>query len=228
MKKAGEKESARAENIILCEGADDEAFIVRYLEFLKKNNQDMQFQVMQFGGKNALSRHVKNFHLIPNVQIVKSIVILRDADNDYGNAEKSITGALKQAGYATPGSLCEIAIPEGDDRPQRTAYGLFPGITSVESGTLEDLCLKILRKPSETLMDIARESINSVQAASNRQVDLRLKACSKNKFHTYLSLTNEYVGCRIGMAAERNAYDFASPVLEPLRKLLFNIAKEYE
>ena len=48
----------------------------------------------------------------------------------------------------------------------------------------------------------------------------------KNKFRTYLSLTNEYVGCRIGMAAERNAYDFTSPVLEPLRNLLFNVVEE--
>ncbi|MDR1070204.1 MAG: hypothetical protein LBL37_05430 [Gracilibacteraceae bacterium] len=42
----------------------------------------------------------------------------------------------------------------------------------------------------------------------------------KNKLYTYLSLTDEYVGLKIGESARAEAFDFAANNLSPLKGLL--------
>ena len=228
MRKTKGNESIKAENIILCEGADDKAFLTCYINHIMNEQTNKQFQVLSFDGKRALSEYMRNLHLMTGFAHVKSIIILRDADFDNENSEKSITNALKRAGYATPDKLCEIAEPKDNDRPQRTAYCLFPSILTSKSGTLEDLCLEILRNPNDIRMYTVQKSIDAIQLESEKYSELRLVHHSKNKLHSYFSLTNDYVGCKIGNAAERKAFDFESPKLEPLRNLLFNMLKNCE
>ena len=213
------KKSITAENIILCEGKDDESILKHLTDKIADNLTKTQFQVMSYDGKDKLEKHMQEFHFMTGFKSVKSIVILRDSDQDMENAEKSITEALRRAGYAVPSKLCEIAIPKGYEKHPRTAYVLMPGITTVVSGCLEDLCLDILRNPNDVRMSIAQNAINEIEQSK----ELKLKNPSKNKLYTYFSLTDNLYGCKIAEAVGRKAFDFESLKLEPLRKLLIEI-----
>jgi hypothetical protein len=48
----------------------------------------------------------------------------------------------------------------------------------------------------------------------------KLRWPHKNRLHTYLSLTDSFVTCKLGEAAGNNAYNFDALELEPLKKLL--------
>ena len=118
-----------------------------------------------------------------------------------------------------PCKAVKSLIYPGLDKEQLiiTGYALFPDIDSDNtSGTLEDFCLT-------TLLDPNKEKLLSI-------VDATIKTCTeqviaftrphKNKLHTYLSLTNDFVGLKIGESANANAFDFHCKELDPLKDML--------
>ena len=220
---ANEKKIITAPHIILCEGLDDESFFRHFANSIVDDPTIVQFQVMSYGGKDGLEIFLRNFHLMPNFKSVKSLMIVRDSDQDMENAEKSITNALRRADYTVPSMLCELAPPEENKRHPRTAYVLLPGILTASKGCLEDLCLDILRNPSDLRMGIAQNAVNELVTAAEQSKDLRLTNPTKNKLYTYFSLTNNLLGCTVGAAVQRKVFDFDSQRLEPLRKLLIEI-----
>lgn len=225
MENAKEKKTIEAPHVILCEGVDDEPFFKHFTDIIVDDPATMLFQVMSFGGKNGLERFLHNIHVLRNFERVKSLVIIRDSDQDMENAEISITNALRRADYAVPGKLCELATPKGNERHPRTAYVLMPGISTVASGCLEDLCFDILRSPNDLRMGIAQNAVIELVLAAEQHEELRLVNSTKNKLYTYFSLTNNLLGCKIGAAAKRKVFDFESPRVEPLRELLVEILK---
>jgi hypothetical protein len=185
------------------------------------------FHVDDFGGINQLRGYLK---LLPNrtgfaddSNTVKSITIIRDAEGSAAAAIQSVCGALGDSNFAVPASPCEIAIPSNGQHMVSVAYALFPAFNSASiNGTLEDLCLSTLKHPSkDMILDIARNAVSSAV----EQVCCEFSREHKNKLHTYLSLTNEYVGLKIGESAKANAFDFSTSSLEPLKDLLEKICK---
>lgn len=124
---------------------------------------------------------------------------------------------LKKNNFAVPDSPCVVATPSPDNIQVWVGYALFPELNSSEkNGTLEDLCLETLAGDSaEVLRKIADHAVTSV----NSQLG-PLKRQHKNMLHTYLSLTDHFVGMKIGESAKANAYDFSACRLDPLKKLL--------
>jgi hypothetical protein len=98
---------------------------------------------------------------------------------------------------------------------------LFPAFDSSTNGTLEDLCLGALSSANkDTILNITDAAVSSASAQAGA-----FSREHKNKLHTYLSLTNEYVGLKIGESAKARAFDFSASNLKPLIALLEEISK---
>ena len=203
---------------IICEGKDAKLFIQWYLVYLKGNNPKYgNFESLDGRGIDQLEDYVFNYVRTPEFRkTVKSVTLLRDYEYDeHKNPEQAIKGAFTRSGLSVPEKPFSVAYSENISAV-RTAYGLFP-IQSLNSngGTLEDFCLQILIDSNKDRMEITEQAIS----AANMQLG-RFEKPYKNKFHAYLSLTDKFVGCKLGEAANFGAFDFESPALLPLRQLL--------
>lgn len=218
-------------HMILCEGLDAKLFLIEYKQYLLKSYGDgslyNSFLVDDFGGNEQLSMYLK---LLPNrpgfndnTNVVKSIIVIRDSERNAEAAEQSIHSLLSNAGFAVPDSPCEIANPKVGTHNVYVAYVLFPDINSKNSnGTLEDLCLNILNKNDK--FDLALKTTTSSISAMETQGCCFARK-HKNKLHTYLSLTDDFVGLKIGESAKAKAFDFSESRMEPLRILMKRIAE---
>ncbi len=222
------KISEKTPHIILCEGKDEERFLISFLNFCIKNDPRFDlFFVYNFGGtkelKNALQELPKALDMIINTTdnfstIVKSLCIIQDAETDASATCQSICGSLKKFGFAAPAVPCSPVTDEQARYPNiRTGFLLFPGCgAKPENGTLEDLCLRILAKED------AEDILKNVDKALEPYIPL--KCPHKNRLHTYFSLTNDFVGDKVGEAASKKAFRYDVPEIESLKNFLLRMA----
>ena len=92
---------------------------------------------------------------------------------------------------------------------------LFP--LNNNAGTLEALCLQILsEKNNKTILS----SVDKFLAAMEPSYGRRYRRKHKNKLHTYLSSSDEYVTMPLGIASSAGAFDWGSCELEPFKTFL--------
>ena len=207
----------RFPHLIVCEGLDAKLFMVYYLQFLiKQDSRFEQFQVMDAGGITELRLFIKTLPHLPYFDKVKSITIARDCENNAKGANQSVQELLKQ-GFAVPEVPCTVALPTDGLYNVKTAYILFPKLNSDETnGTLEDLCLETLAcADREIVLNIVDNTMLLYQEQFTG-----FKRPHKNRLHTYLSLSDVFVGLKIGESANANAFDFSVSIFKPLVALL--------
>ena len=98
---------------------------------------------------------------------------------------------------------------------------LFPTCdTSVQAGTLEDLCISILSEENSSaiLYDI-QDFMDDLGNKYNRLYPHEFKT----KLHTYFSVTDAYVSLKIGESAKAGAFNWNSDKLLPLKNFLAEI-----
>lgn len=217
------------QHLILCEGMDEKMFLIWYLNYLKKdiNSNFETIQVEDFGGNDDLhsnkeDKSVKNqlelWSKDPNFRNIKSLVVVRDAERDENAAVNSIKSAFKNAGLPVPSSSHEFK--NGDSL--KTGFLLFPKCSSEPvKGTLEDLCLSIL-KESEPPIDEIEMFISDLNTRKNRE----FPHLFKTKLHTYFSITDDFVSSKIGEAARDGAFDWNSSKLDPIKSFLEEMIKD--
>lgn len=217
-KESGKKEIKRP-HIIVCEGVDAEKYLIYFLQpLISADSRYDQFQVIDGGGNEDLHKSIRLLPNLPNFDMIaKTLTIIRDAEANSSGANQSIQQILKKNNFAVPASPCIVASPSPDNRQVAVGYALFPGLcTCEENGTLEDLCWKTLAGDNaDALREIADHAITSAQEQFGP-----LSRPHKNRLHTYLSLTDKFVGLKLGESAMANAYDFSARRLDPLKKLL--------
>ncbi len=226
-KKERERFVIQHDHIILCEGADEMWFLIHFLNSSELKMIHSGFSenidVFDFGGINDLGEKMELLKVAPNYERVKSILIFRDAESDADAAVQSIKQSLKNSGFTVPNGPCEWT-----DGEPKTSFLLLPTCSSdVCAGTLEDLCLSILReeKPPTILEDVDGY-LQHIEAQRKEQ----FKKIHKNKFYTYLASiytylasTDEYVSLKIGEAAKANAFNWNSERLSSMKSHLLQV-----
>ena len=192
--------------LLLVEGADALHFFINALEVYGVDD----VQVMDFGGIYDLTAYLKTLSLLPDYETVTTIVIARDAETNPLSAISNVKNSFKQVSLPIPGNPFEFT---GNNL--RTAFMIFPGFDSQNprSGTLEDLCLEIVKDCST--FDCVDAYIQCLQ--SNGQ---EVKRPHKTKLHSYLSGKNDFVGLKIGEAAKAGAWDWEHERLKQFRDLI--------
>jgi hypothetical protein len=240
-------------HLILCEGIDDKKFFDALLNSDDLNRDTFNlFQVEITNGKDAIKPRIEVLPISPGFNLLRSITIIRDADTNCKDAILSIKNIFSTAKFAVPKKPC---CPTKQPKSEEVEY---PGITTaflllpdyakgLECGSLENLCLKILKnvknepnyndnKNANNNNNMANlgntnsiESIIFLDKIAEIMEDIRklgydFRCPQKNKLHTFFSLTNSFVSNKLGQAANAGAFDFNSPLLKGLKNFLINMA----
>lgn len=204
------------QHLILCEGKDEFNFLIYYLnsEALSDHPEYSQsIQVEDFGGNEELSTKLVLWTKAPGFEHLKTLLIIRDAEQNAELAVNSIVSAFQKAGLPTPLQPHQFALSES----LKTGFLMFPACSSeLVNGTLEDLCLSILRENESVILDRVDSFLSELEGQSIRTFPRRFKA----QLHTYLSVTDKFVSLKVGEAAKAGAFNWNSPSLDSIKSFL--------
>lgn len=202
-------------HLILCEGKDDECFLSVYLKsgIFPESVLDT-IQVTQANGVNNLRKMVMLLVNTDGFSQLKSLLVIRDADDNIQSAKDSVKGAFSSAGLPIPKSEYKWA----ENGTIKTAFLLMPACSSQsQNGSLDDLCWELLsEKHGPLIQSEVHEFITSLEAAQKRTYSHKIKAL----VHTYFSSTEGLIASSLGRAAESGAFDWTSEKLIPLQDFL--------
>lgn len=118
--------------VVLVEGKDEDDFFSKLAAHLDLSHE---IQFIEMKGRAQLRNRIRSVLNAPGADIITSVGVVRDADNDPKAAFQSVCDALANAGLCRPTSNLE---PVGSS-PQVMAMVLPDEKTR---GMLEDLCLR--------------------------------------------------------------------------------------
>ena len=208
---AEKTKSILCSHIIFCEGKDEFKFLINYLnspELKEYPFLSRDVQVIDFGGNEELSTNLKLLKLTPGFAATRSLLIIRDSEKDPNTAISQIQTSLKKVSLPVPSGPGEWA---SNDSGFKTGFLLLPSCDkTLCEGTLEDLCLSILKQPdgSDMVKEI-QKFITHLKQESHREFPHE----HKTKLHTYFSITDKLIGLKIGEAADAQAFDWSSEKL---------------
>ena len=208
----------RKKYLLLCEGADCEYFLINYFLFLEKQGSPQfqdKIQLINFGGNSQLSETLKLIKMMRNFSNVRSLLIVRDAEKDAPAALQSVQNTLKSSSLPIPIKPGEW----GEKGGIKAAYLLFPTCQEeIHEGTLEDLCVDILKHESESCQDI--NLIIDWMYKLENEYGKEWKWPHKTRLNLYFSINNKYVGMKLGEAAKAHAFNWDSPLLQNLKSCI--------
>lgn len=211
------KKEIKEPNIVLCEGNDLYYFMIWYLTHLiEKDQLFKEIWALDFGGVTELKNQIKALMKMPNFNMVKNVLVIRDAETDYKRAKTDIIRAFNANDLSTPSYPGEI-IDSG--KGFGLSYLLLPSCDDKgeENGTLEDLCLRIIKEEKS-------ENISSKADAYLRDLeeneDMEYPRIHKNRLHVLISSYDKYVGSKVGEAGKIGLYDWDDEHLDYLKDTL--------
>jgi hypothetical protein len=200
-------------NQILAEGNDAYYFLRNFLTGKRIEN----IQIMNYGGIDDLTRFLVSLSKQDDYDSIQSIIIARDAETSAGSAIQSVNGSLKKAGLIDS----DIAAFKIAGKNIKAGIMLFPGLDEngkiYDTGTLEDLCVKLLKN-----QDIIKTVIPYYNEFQEKYGTF--KKPHKNKLHIPLSFTDKFVGFKIGDTAKAEGFDFDSPWFAPFLEIMTQIS----
>lgn len=194
------------EKVLLVEGKDEEAFFSKLMEGL---NLAAKIQVISIGGVDQMKSNLEVFRLAPGFEGIRSLGIVRDADNSLSSAVQSVRTLLENNDLPSPTSHNTFTQREGGIK-----VGIFvmPG-TNIEGEMLEDLCLKTVENESHIpLIDQYFEKFNE------NNIDLPSNL-AKAKVQVFLASQRRIV-TSLGLGAQRNYWNLDHTCLDDIKNFL--------
>lgn len=137
---------------------------------------------------------------------IRSIGVIRDADDDAARAFRSVCDQLRNTGYAPPAAHGEFsgAVP---------SIGVFIIPDGAEPGAMETLCRRSVEGTDAAgCVDAYLECLERHGALSSNNLD-------KSFAHAWLAAARNPVA-RVGEGARSGVWDFGSPAFAPLSRFL--------
>ena len=199
-----ERDRIKKSKLILCEGRDEENFLISWLNSDELSNEpgfSSEIQVLNFEGNSDLSRQLEKYRKMDGFDRIQS--------------------ALGNNGFQVPEESCQWIYDKNNDL--YIGFLLFPKCdNNPTAGTLEDLCLKILAKPDAS---VCMEEVNVFLERLETEHGKNFSHKFKTQLHAYFAVSDDYVGMKIGEAANAKAFDWSSSELEPLKNFVRNMIK---
>lgn len=200
-----DKIEIKSNKLLLVEGNDDQNFFQKLMQEILLDD----IQIISMGGKDGFKTpNFKSVINIPGFREVKSLGIIRDADNNADNVFRGICAVLKECG-----------LPEPTQPIQITSTSFKVGILiippNIGKGQIEDLCLSSLKEYSEM------ECIdNYFKCLKNKlPTDRFPKELSKAKIQAFLASREESVP-HLGVAAQRGFFPLDHNIFEDIKIFL--------
>lgn len=193
-------------NILVVEGDEDKVFF----EALRQHLGLFRIQIMPIGGKTrlrnnlmALCKQSKFF------QTVRSLGIIRDADDNPQAAFQSVCNGLQAAGLPVP----DRPLARVGSNPSVMVM-ILPDINT--PGALEDLCLQAVAN------DPALPCVEQYFECLKQRTSSFPKKLAKAKIQAFLASRVE-AGKRLGEAAQAGYWPWDSRVFDQLKDFLKQI-----
>lgn len=216
----GKNIEIKKRHLILCEGRDEQGFLIAYLNSAHLSATpgfSKDIQVMDFGGNDDLPKYLAVLKQTSGFDKVKTLLIVRDAERDASSAVRQIRTALENNGFSAPDGPHRWVRDE-ENNGIHIGFLLFPGCDEAPmAGTLEDLCAFILKEPDPPkLLEVVDRFLDQLKTERGRDFVHRFKT----RLHTCLAVSDKYVGMKIGEAAKAGAFDWSDERLTPLREFI--------
>jgi hypothetical protein len=231
-------------HLIVCEGTDDKEYISVFLcsilehdfSVIEKNKDDInyfidKFQIFSVNGVSKIPNFIKGLPVLADFNKIKAIIVICDSESEPQKTETSITSSLREKSldkkhFVIPSGPCCFTKPEIDKGQHDIAigYALFPNLIYPGDGALENLCIKTFSSPNFKLLELVDNTLETARKINN--ID-KFKRLHKNKLYTYLSLTDDFVGMKLGIAARHKAFNLSHIILDPLKNMLSQ-ARDYD
>lgn len=194
-----------ATKILAVEGKDEVSFFDKFFEHLGITD----CEVVDVIGKSQFKATITALLLRPGfTDNVTTFGLIRDADEDAESAFTSLHDLIQNQQLIPPNQDNEFA-----SGTPKVGIFIMPG--NLDTGMLEDLCLKIVENhPIMPCVDTLFDCV------SNSNVE-QPKNISKAKVQAFLS-TLPNLPRSIGEGAKQGCWDFKSPVLSDLKLFLEN------
>ena len=203
-----------APHLLLVEGKDEELFFRAFLES-ELPGEAPKFQVIPLG-KGRFRPRLQGLAIDIRQSSVKSVGVVRDADENPAGALQSVCDALVAAGFPTPGSHGEIV----GTSPR---VGVFVMPDGRSPGALEALCQQSVA--SEPAGSCVLEYLDCLKMREGWGDGTERNTAQRDKafVHAYLASRGDPVA-RTGEGAKQGVWDFGhgafGPITDFLRELL--------
>lgn len=206
--------------LVLCEGKDVENFLISYLEsdaLAYDSRFSNDIQAFNFGGVENLGVFIGSLTKMDGFEIVRRILVLRDAETDVDQAVKMVQNAFRVNDLAVPDRPHEWKKGNDSSAPV-TAFTLLPACNSNPiPGALEDLCWDLLK--DKHAKDMQRDVLGFISDIKKNYGTISTHE-HKSRLHTYFSVNEKYISLKTGEAASAGAFAWDHEKLDGLRELI--------
>jgi hypothetical protein len=185
--------------LLLVEGSHEKQFFAKLLKSMGIDD----IQVEPVGGDRLFKPNIANLRKLQDYSRVKSIGIVRDADNSFEDALRSVQGALKEAGLPVPD---QPMMSAGTD--QRVVVFITPDNSN--GGDLEDLLIASVQgDPVLGCVDEYFDCIRTIQGNEHPHL-------SKARVQVYLAKEPDG-DIHMGIASQRDIWEWTSSAFDTLK-----------
>jgi hypothetical protein len=204
MSSVREKIRTGVEVLICVEGQDEEKFIGKFLT-VKNANKDI-YEIKCVGGSKQFHEILPRLSIQQNFQNIKTLAIVRDAEESFAGTVESIRGTLKKCGLPSPETH---GVFTQNDAEISVGFFIMPG--GQRNGMLENLCLDWFQQEHPLLMNCLESYHKCIEPKLKKPIPNIHKA----KALMMLATTPDNA-THLGLAAEQNFFNFDSPIWQEL------------
>lgn len=209
---AGTSESRlqiRTDRLLLVEGRDEVNLFKALIE--RRADAEPTIQVIDAGGKDRFPRRLRAIRTAAQTRpALRSIGVVRDADDDAGSAFSSVCDHLRNVGYEPP-------AVHGEFSEAMPSIGVFIVPDGAEAGAIETLCRRSVEGTD------AAGCVDEYIECLQRHDAMRSRNADKSFAHAYLAAMSDPLA-RVGEGALSGAWDFESPAFATLVRFLRDLA----
>ena len=199
-----------SDRLLLVEGKD-EVNLFSALMIKQRIGAEAGVQIIDAGGVDKFPRNLSAIHTVAQARPpIRSIGVIRDADDDAAGAFGSVCTHLRNTGYAPPAAHGEFsgAVP---------SIGVFIVPDGAEPGAMETLCRRSVEgTDGAKCVDAYLECLERDGAMKSNHPD-------KSFAHAWLAAARNPVA-RVGEGALNGVWNFESLAFAPLSRFLRDLA----
>ena len=196
--------------LLLVEGRDEVGLFNGLIKNCLQDNKS-QIQLLDAGGKEKFKDNIETIRTLALKRpTLRSIGVIRDADEHANGSFDSVCDSLRSAGYEPPAAHAKFS----DATP---AIGVFIVPDGSQSGAIETLCRRSVE--GEDTAKCADEYMECLKTHDA----LRSKNADKTFTHAYLAAMRDPVA-RVGEGAQQGVWDFQSPVFDALSQFVRDLS----
>lgn len=201
-----------ADYLLLVEGKDEVNLFDALIRHCLGNEQREKIQIIEAGGYNKFPKNLQAIETISRTRpTLRSIGVVRDADDDAPSAFASVVQSVANVGYKPP-------LHHGEYSDSEPAIGVFIVPDGERAGAIETLCRRSQAGDAISgCVSIYMKCLAEHEVMHSTNED-------KSFAHAYLAAMNDPVA-RVGEGALQGVWDFDSEAFSKLSEFLWNLVQ---